>query len=63
MGFDLVGFSGGKGTARAAVHGPAAGRKDLIDGGPKNNSPNGDTLCRTNKVNKEEIIGLIVAIE
>ena len=28
-----------------------------------NNSPNGDTLCRTNKVNKEEIIGMLVALE
>jgi L-seryl-tRNA(Ser) seleniumtransferase len=28
-----------------------------------NNSPNGDTLCRTNKVNKEEMIGMLTALE
>src|SRR5262249_32311382 len=26
-------------------------------------SPNSDSLCRTNKVNKEEIIGMLVALE
>jgi uncharacterized pyridoxal phosphate-dependent enzyme len=63
MGFDLVGFSGGKGLRGPQSSGLLLGRKDLIDAARLNNSPNGDTLCRTNKVNKEEIIGMLVAIE
>ena len=63
MGFDLVGFSGGKGLRGPQSAGLLLGRKDLIEAARLNNSPNGDTLCRTNKVNKEEIIGMLVAIE
>jgi L-seryl-tRNA(Ser) seleniumtransferase len=63
LGFDLVGFSGGKGLRGPQSTGLLVGRKDLIVAARLNNSPNGDTLCRTNKVNKEEIIGLLVAIE
>ena len=63
MGFDLVGFSGGKGLRGPQSAGLLLGRKDLIEAARLNNSPNGDTLCRTNKVNKEEIIGMLVALE
>ena len=28
-----------------------------------NNVPNGDAVCRTNKVNKEELIAMLVALE
>ena len=63
MGFDLVGFSGGKGLRGPQSAGLLLGRKDLIEAARLNNSPNGDSLCRTNKVNKEEIIGMLVAIE
>ena len=63
MGFDLVGFSGGKGLRGPQSTGLLLGRKDLIEAARLNNSPNGDTLCRTNKVNKEEIIGMLVALE
>jgi D-glucosaminate-6-phosphate ammonia-lyase len=35
----------------------------LIAAAKLNASPNGDTLCRSNKVNKEEIIGMLVALE
>jgi L-seryl-tRNA(Ser) seleniumtransferase len=58
-----VGFSGGKGLRGPQSSGLLLGRKDLIDAARLNNSPNGDTLCRTNKVNKEEIIGMLVALE
>jgi hypothetical protein len=37
--------------------------EDLIAAAKLNTSPNADTLCRTNKVNKEEIIGMLVALE
>jgi L-seryl-tRNA(Ser) seleniumtransferase len=63
MGFDLVGFSGGKGLRGPQSTGLLLGRKDLIEAAKLNTSPNGDTLCRTNKVNKEEIIGMLVALE
>jgi L-seryl-tRNA(Ser) seleniumtransferase len=63
LGFDLVGFSGGKGLRGPQSTGLLLGRKDLIEAARLNNSPNGDTLCRTNKVNKEEIIGMLVALE
>ena len=63
MGFDLVGFSGGKGLRGPQSSGLLLGRKDLIEAAKLNTSPNGDTLCRTNKVNKEEIIGMLVALE
>jgi uncharacterized pyridoxal phosphate-dependent enzyme len=63
MGFDLVGFSGGKGLRGPQSSGLLLGRKDLIAAARLNNSPNGDTLCRTNKVNKEEVVGMLVALE
>jgi len=63
MGFDLVGFSGGKGLRGPQSSGLLLGRKDLIDAAKLSNSPNADSLCRTNKVNKEEIIGMLVALE
>jgi L-seryl-tRNA(Ser) seleniumtransferase len=63
MGFDLVGFSGGKGLRGPQSSGLLLGRKDLIEAAKLSNSPNGDTLCRTNKVNKEEVVGMLVALE
>ncbi len=63
MGFDLVGFSGGKGLRGPQSSGLLLGRADLIQAAKLNGSPNGDSLCRSNKVNKEEIIGLLVAVE
>src|SRR4051794_703652 len=63
MGFDLVAFSGGKGLRGPQSSGLLLGRKDLIAAARLNNSPNSDSICRTNKVNKEEIIGMLVALE
>jgi D-glucosaminate-6-phosphate ammonia-lyase len=63
MGFDLVGFSGGKGLRGPQSSGLLLGRKDLIEAAKLNFGPDGDSLCRTNKVNKEETIGMLVALE
>jgi len=63
LGFDLVAFSGGKGLRGPQSAGLLLGRKDLIDAAKVHHGPFGDTLCRTNKVNKEEIIGMLVAVE
>jgi len=63
LGFDLVAFSGGKGIRGPQSAGLLLGRKDLIEAAKLNNSPNSDSLCRTNKVNKEEVVGMLVALE
>jgi L-seryl-tRNA(Ser) seleniumtransferase len=63
MGFDLVTFSGGKGLRGPQSAGLLLGRKDLIDAARMNSSPNGDTVGRGLKVNKEEMLGMMVAIE
>jgi L-seryl-tRNA(Ser) seleniumtransferase len=63
LGFDLVGFSGGKGLRGPQSTGLLLGREDLIAAAKLNNSPNSDALCRSNKVNKEEVVGMLVALE
>jgi uncharacterized pyridoxal phosphate-dependent enzyme len=63
MGFDLVTFSGGKGLRGPQSAGLLLGRKDLIEAARLNCSPNGDTVGRGLKVNKEEMLGMMVAIE
>jgi L-seryl-tRNA(Ser) seleniumtransferase len=63
MGFDLVCFSGGKGLRGPQSSGLLAGRKDLIAAARMNNSPNSSTIGRGMKVNKEEMIGLLAAVE
>jgi len=63
MGFDLVTFSGGKGIRGPQCTGLLLGRKDLIEAAVKNNSPNSNTVGRGMKVAKEEIIGLVAAVD
>jgi uncharacterized pyridoxal phosphate-dependent enzyme len=63
MGFDLVTFSGGKGIRGPQCTGLLLGRKDLIDAAVKNNSPNSNTVGRGMKVAKEEIVGLVAAVD
>jgi len=63
MGFDLVCFSGGKGLRGPQSAGLLLGRKDLIAAARLSAPPRGNTVCRTNKVNKEEVLGMLVALE
>jgi L-seryl-tRNA(Ser) seleniumtransferase len=63
MGFDLVAFSGGKGIRGPQSAGLLLGRKDLIAAARLNGSPNSDTIGRGMKVNKEEMLGMLVALE
>jgi L-seryl-tRNA(Ser) seleniumtransferase len=63
MGFDLVTFSGGKGIRGPQCTGLLLGKKDLIEAAVKNNSPNSNTIGRGMKVAKEEIVGLVAAVD
>lgn len=63
MGFDLVTFSGGKGIRGPQSAGLLLGRKDLIEAARMNCSPNSDSIGRGLKVNKEELVGMMVAVE
>ena len=63
MGFDLVAFSGGKGIRGPQSAGLLIGRKDLIAAARRNAPPNGNTVGRGMKVNKEEIVGMLAALE
>lgn len=63
MGFDLVTFSGGKGICGPQSAGILMGRKDLIEAARLNTSPYSDSIGRGLKVNKEEMLGMLVALE
>jgi L-seryl-tRNA(Ser) seleniumtransferase len=62
MGADMVTFSGGKGVLGPQSTGILCGRKDLIEAATLNNSPNSG-VGRAMKVCKEEIVGLMTALE
>jgi L-seryl-tRNA(Ser) seleniumtransferase len=63
MGFDLVAFSGGKGLRGPQSAGLLIGKKPLIAAARMNGSPNGSAIGRGMKVNKEEMLGLLAAVE
>ena len=63
MGFDLVAFSGGKGIRGPQSAGLLLGRKPLIAAARMNGSPNGNAIGRGMKVNKEEMVGMLAALE
>jgi L-seryl-tRNA(Ser) seleniumtransferase len=61
-GADLVSFSGGKGIRGPQSTGILAGRADLVRAATLNASPN-QALGRAAKTSKEEIAGLLTALE
>ncbi len=63
MGFDLVCFSGGKGIRGPQNAGLLLGKKHLIDLARENNNPNGDAVGRGMKVAKEQIVGMVAAVD
>ena len=62
LGADLVSFSGGKGIRGPQSTGILAGRRDLVRAAALNASPN-QALGRAAKTSKEEIAGLVTAVE
>jgi L-seryl-tRNA(Ser) seleniumtransferase len=63
MGYDLIAYSGGKAIRGPQCAGLLLGRKDLVANALLNNSPHEDTLGRSQKVGKEEIVGMVKALE
>jgi uncharacterized pyridoxal phosphate-dependent enzyme len=63
MGYDLVTFSGGKAIRGPQCAGLLVGRKEMVANALLNNSPHEDTIGRSQKVGKEEIIGMVKALE
>ncbi len=63
MGFDLVCVSGGKGIRGPQSAGILMGKKDLVAAARLNAPPRGGNIGRGMKVNKEEILGMYVALD
>ena len=63
MGYDLVTFSGGKAMRGPQCGGLLIGRKELVANALLNNCPHEDTIGRSQKVGKEEILGMVKALE
>jgi L-seryl-tRNA(Ser) seleniumtransferase len=63
MGFSYVALSGGKAIRGPQSAGVLMGKKDIIAAARLSASPNAATIGRGMKVNKEEIIGMYVAID
>jgi uncharacterized pyridoxal phosphate-dependent enzyme len=63
LGYDLVCISGGKAICGPQSAGLLMGRRDLIEAAKLNTSPYSASIHRGMKVNKEEILGMLVALE
>lgn len=63
MGFDFVAISGGKALRGPQSAGILMGKKSIIAAARLSMPPRGETIGRGMKVNKEEILGMMVALE
>jgi len=63
MGFSFVALSGGKAIRGPQSSGILMGKKEIIAAARLNSSPHSGTIGRGMKVNKEEILGMYVALE
>ncbi len=63
MGFDMVCFSGGKGLRGPQSAGLLLGKKKYIEAARVSAPPRGNTIGRGMKVNKEEILAMMVTVE
>ena len=63
MGFSFVALSGGKAIRGPQSAGVLMGTKEIITAARLNNSPNGVTIGRGMKVNKEEMLGMYAALD
>lgn len=63
MGFDLVCISGGKAMCGPQSTGILMGKKELIAAARLNGPPGGGNIGRGMKVNKEEMLGMYVALD
>ena len=63
LGPDLFCVSGGKGLFGPQCSGILFGRKPLIEAALRNGSPYEGSICRPMKVGKEEIVGVLAAVE
>ena len=63
MGFDLVAFSGGKGIRGPQSAGLLLGKRKYIEAARMHTPPRGETIGRGMKVNKEEVLGMLAALE
>lgn len=63
MGFSFVALSGGKAIRGPQSAGILMGKKEIIAAARLSSSPNAATIGRGMKVNKEEILGMYVALD
>lgn len=63
MGYDMVCFSGGKGIRGPQSAGLLLGRAQYIKAARLSMPPRGNTIGRPMKVNKEEVLGMLIALE
>ena len=63
MGYDLITFSGGKAIRGPQCAGLLIGRQELVANALLNNCPYEDTIGRSQKVGKEEILGMVKALD
>lgn len=62
-GFDLAAFSGGKGLRGPYSAGMLLGRSDLVEAALLNSALHSNTIGRCMKVSKEEMLGMLAAVE